>query len=184
MTAKPHLIIIPGRGDRQWIYRLVKPWWMFLGFRVHIFVFGWNNDRTPLKKAQERLNAYIKNLDGPLYVIGVSAGGTAAVNAHASNPNITKVVTVCTPYTPLPHRPKNQLIAQSIRHTTQTLAAMSDETKATILCLHALYDQVVPAEHNRPLGIRAKQLLAIGHGPAIATALFFYSWTIRSFFVR
>jgi len=137
----------------------------------------------PLKKAQERLNAYIKNLDGPLYVIGVSAGGTAAINALAGNPNITKVVTVCTPYTPSPHRP-NKLIAHSIRHTRQTLAAMSGKTKTTILSLYALYDQVVPAAHNRPPGIRVKRLLAVGHGPAIATALFLYSWSIRSFFVR
>lgn len=35
--SAPNLILIPGLGDRKWLYQLVCPLWRARGFRVHIF---------------------------------------------------------------------------------------------------------------------------------------------------
>ncbi|MGH7196173.1 MAG: hypothetical protein ACREGJ_00185 [Candidatus Saccharimonadales bacterium] len=181
MAVRRQLVIIPGLGDRGWLYCFIKPIWALFGYKVHIFVFGWNDERAAFKEAQNRLNTSIKGLGDEVYLIGVSAGGTAAVNALAAHPtSITKLATVCTPYQQVPGL-KNELLAQSINRTARNLAHMDSKTKAKILSVHGLYDQAVPVKYSEPDGIQRKSLLAIGHGLAVALALSVYSRSIRLF---
>jgi len=127
--AKRHLVIVPGLGDRKWLYVLVKPIWAILGFKTYVFKYGWKNDKIENYVLQQCLVDFIDNIQSEcVYVIGASAGGTVAVNILANRPSkIAKVVTICTPYSPIP-RINNQLANASINQLQLTLQAINQDT--------------------------------------------------------
>lgn len=177
--ARRHLIVIPGLGDRGWLYSLLKPIWRFFGFDAKIFVFGWETD-VSFTIASKRLLDYVNTLQGKVSIIGVSAGGTAALNALAARPdNITKVVTVCSPYEQVPHL-TNKLLMQSIAKVQQSLTKL-DKTKHKILSVHGTFDPVVPVALSRPKGISVSQIGSRGHGLTILLALTIMSKPVRRF---
>lgn len=87
LVNTPNLILIPGLGDRKWLYQLVCPLWRARGFCPHVFTFGWEGAVDNYNYKQNRLNNYIRNLNGDVYLIGASAGGVAALNALAMDNN-------------------------------------------------------------------------------------------------
>lgn len=183
MAARKQLVIIPGLGDRGWLYYFIKPLWALFGYKVHIFVFGWNEEGVASEEAQNRLNTFIRGLGGKTFLIGVSAGGTAAINALAAYPTaIAKVVTVCTPYQQVP-RLRNKLLVQSINRASRNLSRMERKMRARVLSLDGMYDQVVPTTHSKPNDIRSGKVFAVGHGPSIVMCLSIYNRIIREFFV-
>lgn len=189
--GKKQLIIIPGLGDRGGLYNFFKPLWILLGYEVHIFVFGWeeweadNLASDALEKACSRLLHYIDKLaTDQVYIIGVSAGGTAAVNALALRPaKVTNIVSVCTPFQSMPNL-GNNLLNRSIAEAQGHLRAMNANTKDKILSVYGLYDQTVPARQSKPgatVDIKSKRIWALGHGPSILLALTLYAWPIKRF---
>lgn len=182
--AKRQLIIIPGLGDRDKQYRLFVPLWARLGFEVHIFVFGWEDHHLTIEAAQSRLLQFVDDMSTNVYVIGVSAGGTAAVNLLAARPHtVTKVITVCTPYTVVAER-INRLLHQTSNRLVTNLAEMNDPTKTKILSVHAAFDQLVSQRASKPAGIAHKRLWSVGHAPTIIVALILYRHALKSFFLE
>ncbi len=177
-----HLIIIPGLGDRGGLYKLCVPLWSLLGYKVHIVVFGWENTGQDFAVALERLTQYVDNLGtDKCYVIGASAGGTAAINVLASRPDvIAGVVTVCTPYEAVPELGNERLHA-SVAAATVALDRMNTRQRKQILSIYALQDNVVPIAKSKPDGIKQKALFSFGHAVTIALSLSLYSATIRRF---
>lgn len=181
--TKPQLVIIPGLGDRGKQYRCFVPIWTLMGFQVHIFVFGWEDRDLSLTEAQDRLIQFVDDLDTNVYVIGVSAGGTAAVNLLAARPKrVTRIITICTPYTLVPER-YNRLLHRSSEQLLAHLAGMPTHTKAKILSVHAAFDQLVPVTASQPAGIAHKRLHSVLHGPTIFVALVLYCRVLSAFLV-
>lgn len=179
---KRRLIIIPGLGDRDWLYYFLKPVWKLRGFDVHIFVFGWETDMS-FAAAFGRLLDYVDTQPGKVCIIGASAGGTAAVNVLAARPTaVSHVVTVCTPYATIPNL-ANTLLRQSITHVQKSLAALG-EARGKVLSVHARFDPVVPVALSRPKGITVWQLRSKGHTATIMLALTVMSGRLRCFLVR
>jgi pimeloyl-ACP methyl ester carboxylesterase len=169
--SKPQLLFIPGLGDRLWLYRLAMPIWRALGYETHVHRFGWNGPASALPERQARLLAYVDALPpGQLSVIGMSAGGTAAVNLLAHRPHIYRVVTVASPLRPK-DRPTRPLLAASIREATKFLAEADPATKRKIRSAHGLYDHRVPVSKSRPEGVRTLRLPTVGHGLTIFMAM-------------
>ena len=171
MNATPHLILIPGLGDRKWLYQLVCPLWRVRGFRPHVFTFGWESTANDYYKKQKCLNDYIRNLNGDIYLIGASAGGAAALNALAmdSSDRIKAVATIATPYVYRQHL-KNQTLARAIDELASNLPNM--QTKfARITSFYGTRDQVVPPNDSQPTNINYQQLPTFGHGLTIAAGL-------------
>lgn len=179
---KRHLVIIPGLSDRARLYRLFVPLWSLLGYEVHIFVFGWKNPSVNFTVALKRLVKYIDNLNtNKCYLIGVSAGGTAAINTLVARPEaIARVVTVCTPYSPMP-KLGNNLLDLSLNRVAATLSHINTDLYGRILSVHAMYDGVVPVAKSKPNGIAQKALFSFGHGVTIGLALSVYSWAAERF---
>ncbi len=176
------LIIIPGLGDRDWLYYFLKPVWKLYGFDAHIFVFGWETDMS-FAAAFDRLLDYIDTQPGEVYVIGASAGGTTAVNALAARPAVvSRVVTVCTPYAPIPNL-VNTLLRQSIAHVQKSLPTLG-EAKRKVLSVHASFDSVVPVALSRPKDIAVLRLRSRGHAVTIMLALTVMSGGLRRFLLR
>lgn len=185
MRTTPHLILIPGLGDRKWLYRLVCPFWRARGFCPHVFAFGWEDAANDYHKKQNRLHDYIRNLEGDVYLIGASAGGVAALNALAmdSSDKIKSVATIATPYV-YRQRLRNETLARAISELSNNLPAMQAKF-IRITSFYGIYDQVVSpndshlnATHriNQPtnsefVNIDYQQLPTFGHGLTIAAGL-------------
>lgn len=177
--SRKQLIIIPGLGDRGWLYNFVKPIWFLLGFDAHIFVFNWGDKRLTFAKAQANLLSFVDSLDAEeVYVIGCSAGGTAAVNALANRDNIISVVTVCTPYVVFPYL-KNKLLTESINCMTKNLHGMKSAQISKISALYGFYDLIVPYAKSKPKNIKTGRVYSLGHCFSISAALTVYSLLVK-----
>lgn len=175
-----HLVIIPGLGDRVHLYRLVRPLWNRLGYETHVFSFEWESKSEDFEHAQQRMTAFIHELaSDQVYIIGASAGGTAAINAALLQPDrIRRVVTIATPYA-MPKKLKNKKLSTSINR----MSSMLDKDAASvILSLHGLYDGVVPIKLSRAPHVRTRTIYALGHGLSIVTAVTLRCMVIRRFF--
>jgi hypothetical protein len=173
------LIIIPGLGDRTRTYNLVTAYWKLFGYNVCIFSFGWEDTSDEFTSALNRLVRFIDERHAPVNIIGVSAGGTAAMNALALRPHkINKIVTIATPYTH-PSPIKNTKLRSSLdRLKNIKLEALNTK----VLSIHGLYDQTVPVIESKPRGIRTQGVFAARHVIIIALTLTLYSSYIRRFF--
>lgn len=179
-SPKIPLVIIPGLGDRIATYRLLIPIWRILGYDAHIFSFEWEDTTENFQSVFDRLLRHIDEYEGEaIYIIGVSAGGTAAVNALSTRPLIVrKVVTVATPYTYVPHL-RNAKLMSSIEHLQQI--RLDRLGKNNLLSIHGIYDQIVPIASSQPTGVRTYRVVAIVHSIIIAVSLTMYSVYIRRF---
>lgn len=190
-----NLILIPGLGDRKWLYRLVCPVWRLRGFQTHVFAFGWEYTASNYHEKQICLNNYVRSLDGDVYIIGASAGGMAALHALAGdNGKIKGVATIATPYI---YRQKlqNNFLEQAIAELATALPQIQSKS-AHITSFYGVYDQVVPPNDShfdnihsvkrliggRIANITHEQLPAIGHGLTIATGLTIFGGRIRKSF--
>ena len=176
MRTTPHLILIPGLGDRKWLYRLGCPFWRARGFCPHVFAFGWEDAANDYHKKQNRLHDYIRNLEGDVYLIGASAGGVAALNALAmdSSDRIKAVATIATPYV-YRRRPKNETLARAIDELSNNLPAMQAKL-VRVTSFYGIYDQVVSPIDSQPndselADVNCQQLPTFGHGLTIAAGL-------------
>lgn len=175
------LVIVPGIGDDLQIYQTFRRRWEWLGYDAHVISFGWIETTAMLEK---KLPDLLQKLDvfgsRPVYIIGVSAGGTAAILAMDQRPNIQKVITICSPLNTMTNL-RNPLLAESIRHMRRVLAAMPAERKANILSVFALYDQVVDTRLSQVPGIAVKQILSVIHAPTVFIALMVYAGLLSKF---
>ena len=178
-----HLIIIPGVGDDHPVYHKGARVFRVLGFKAQVYVFGWDSaDLSSYDTRIAALNEHIAKLPGEVYLLGVSAGGSAAVNSFALLPEkVIKTVTLCSPLAHFSSR-VNPLLAVSIEQTEKFLAAMKPGVKQRLLSLHAIYDPVVPVRLSKPSGVRARTLPSILHPITIFLGLTLFARFSSHFF--
>lgn len=174
--SAPNLILIPGLGDRKWLYKLVCPVWRARGFRVHVFTFDWEDAASNYHDKQNRLNNYIRDLNGDVYIIGASAGGVAALSALVmiDDGKVKGVTTIATPYV-YRQRLKNETLARAIDELSNNLPAMQAKL-ARVTSFYGMHDQVVPPIDSQPndselADVNCRQLPTFGHGLTIAAGL-------------
>jgi hypothetical protein len=187
LVNTPNLILIPGLGDRKWLYQLVCPLWRARGFRPHVFTFGWEDPTSNYNDKQNRLNNYIRNLNGDVYIIGASAGGVAALSALVvDDGKIKGIATIATPYV-YRQRLKNETLARAISELASNLPGM--QAKFTrITSFYSIHDQVVPptdsrldnhcikqSNNSKFANINYQQLPTFGHGLTVAAGLTVFS---------
>jgi alpha-beta hydrolase superfamily lysophospholipase len=181
---RPVLIIIPGIGDDIPIYyRFAKRWERF-GYEVHVISYGWAehymSEARKTSVFKRRLEPFTNR---PLYIIGVSAGGTVAVRLLAELSNVRKVITVCSPLDTMPGL-DNPLLAANIAQVKTALAGLDASQKARILSTHAVYDQTVDIRLSQPTGIANWRIPAVIHAVAIFVAMQLYARHLQRFFQR
>jgi pimeloyl-ACP methyl ester carboxylesterase len=181
MKQPAHLIIIPGVGDDHWVYHLGA--WIFArrGFTSHIYVFGWNSaDPASYAPRMDTLDKYVRQLAGPVHLLGVSAGGTAAVTALARNEHIHRVATLCSPLSSFRNR-VNPLLEVAIADLTAKLADMPEATKHKIHSFHAIFDQVVDVRQSKVPEIANSTVPSALHAVTIFLGLSLLHWPIARF---
>lgn len=180
--SRPKLVIIPGIGDRTRAYSLFAWVWHLHGFDVHIIPFGWKNYSADVRtRTQDFMRGLQSFGQEPLYIIGVSAGGPAAINVFANKPSVKRVVTVAAPMESFPHAIKNRLLEESIIQARQAIDEFTDAEKRHVLSVYGLYDQLVPAYMSQMKGIRTARIFAVWHAVIIFVALTFASFRLRRF---
>jgi pimeloyl-ACP methyl ester carboxylesterase len=178
-----HLIIIPGIGDDHPVYHKGARVFALFGFTPQVHVFGWDSaDAASYDERMKILNALVASLDGEVFLLGVSAGGSAAINSFAMLPQkITKTVVLCAPLSAFSSR-VNPLLAVSIEQTEQYLTAMPAEARQRLLSLHAIFDPVVPTRLSKPIGVRSQTLPTILHPVTIFFGLTIFAAVSARFF--
>lgn len=183
---RPILVIVPGIGDdRSPVYQQFAGVWRKFGYEVHVVSFGWIDTMSPIAPKNTAFWAHLDELGAtgrPVYIIGISAGGTAAVNALVARPSLVhKVITVCAPLDRLPNL-RNLLLAESIDLVRTNLKSMTPEEKRRVLSVRALYDRVVDTRLSRPSGVPSHRIWMIAHAPTIFVALTLSARRLNRFF--
>lgn len=139
------------------------------------FTFGWEDAASNYHDKQNRLNNYICNLNGDIYIIGASAGGVAALNALVVDDGKVKgVTTIATPYM-YRQRLKNKVLVRAIDELFNNLSAIQAKL-ARATSFYGMCDQVVPPIDSQPsdsklADVNYQQLPTFGHGLTIAAGL-------------
>lgn len=151
------------------------------GYAVHIHVFGWNSGKGSLASKHAELLRYVDTLpDGELCVIGVSAGGTAAINLLAQRPRTRKVVTVASPLQPK-DRPTNPLLMASIDEVQTVFDRVDDDFNRKLLSVHGFFDGKVPVNKSQRGGVRSVRLPVVAHWLTILATLTVFASVVRGF---
>jgi pimeloyl-ACP methyl ester carboxylesterase len=151
-------------------------WWL-IGLRPVIYTFGWEEGELTQKMAG--LSLFIDSFSDDVYLVGVSAGGTAAVSTLLTDKKVRGVVTISSPYRGLPTRITPLLVA-AIKNISSL--ALKPQRCNKILSLHGVWDQVVPTQLSSPRGIVHKTVPGFSHSSSIAIAMLFYPLHIKRFF--
>lgn len=182
MAAKPIVVIIPGIGDHTPVYDTFAWVWRRLGYETHVLAFGWSNYYADITTKTRDFMHKLDSIAGKEQVslIGISAGGTAAVHAFANRESIARVITVSSPFADFEDL-QNRLLADSIAAVRRDLESMDAEDKANILSVFGLYDQTVPTHMSCPEGVRTKRIWTLWHAPTIFIALTFRALRLKRF---
>lgn len=170
--ARPVLVIIPGIGDKHPVYKLFARVWRVLGYETYVMPFGWANYHADIgTKTRDFLHRFDAVTDKrQTYVIGISAGGTAAVHVYANRGYVQRIVAVSTPFADF-EKLENRLLASSIITARQDLEKFDAAEKANILSVYGLYDETVPTKMSRLEGVSARRLWTARHAVIIFLAM-------------
>lgn len=117
-------------------------------------------------------------------IIGISAGGTVAVNLLSQHPEIVKkVVTVCTPYK-MQKTFYDSELKRAITELHTNLKTISTYDRERILALRATEDKVVPVPASQPNKIQTEVLPIKGHALTIAASPTIFQCRIHRFLSR
>ena len=174
-----HVILINGLGNRTFFYHVVLKLWRIWGFNLHFFRFDWEDSEESFESKMKRLTTACEQFD-IVKVIGISAGGTAAVNLLAQAHNVSKVATVGSPYY-LTGVVKSQLLQESSNVLAKNLAHFSRSKQQKIRSFHGASDSTVSPRQSQSAGITHTQLKTYGHIATIVYALTIGSRPLRRF---
>jgi hypothetical protein len=173
------IILINGLGNRSLWYRLTALLWRVWGLKVHFFRFDWEDMTESYEEKMQKLLQLCHSFPS-VSIIGVSAGGTAAVNLLAETKNIYKVVTVASPYY-LTGPVKSRLLQTSSDYLHDNLLTYTATVKHRILSIHGRTDTTVSPRQSAVDGIAHHELKTDGHFMTIVWALTIHSASLRQF---
>lgn len=185
-----NIVYVPGFGDEgsaNTQIRLLKRWNKF-GVEPHFIPIFWADDQS----FKTKLELVVESIDklaeqGPVSLIGVSAGASLALAAYSVRKDkISKVVFICAKL----QNPggvnesffvSNPAFRESVFSTPENIANLSDADKAKMLTIHAFIDTVVPVSNGKIAGVQDRTIPAIGHVFSIFLALTLYAKNISKF---
>jgi pimeloyl-ACP methyl ester carboxylesterase len=182
MNKQLHIIYIPGlgRGDYRGQRQAISLW-RFWGVEAELFPSNWG-DKQPWQPKLDRLLARVDELvaEGKrVGLVGVSAGGSAAINVYAARQDaIVGVVGICgwinypQDINPI-HFKINPAFVASARQCQESLNSLDGQARRRIQSRYAVIDKVVSRPHSRIDGANNRLLPSIGHGFTIVTQILF-----------
>ncbi len=164
------LLIIPGLGDHDWAYRLTLPIWWLLGFRASVYGYNWQQDDGDADRRLEALLDYLAKQDGPVHVVGGSAGGTVAVTVLLLSPQVERAVAICSPLSARKIS-DNTVLHSMLARLQASLRHADDKARRRVLSLWCQRDTVVDPKLTIVRGSTRARVPGGSHAQAIAWAL-------------
>lgn len=169
---KLHVVYIPGLGDDN-IARQSKAisTWRWWNVDAELFQMNWS-DSQPWAKKFERLLARIDTLDTaqvPVALVGVSAGGSAVINAYAARKHKLVGVVCISGKVNRPNKigprylRQNPSFVESARQAPDSLDRLDADDRKRILSRYAPLDLVVAQADSHISGARNRLSPTIGH---------------------
>lgn len=188
-----NLLIIPGFADDvKYTKFQTRNWEKKYNIKPHVVAFVWNgdSDKFPgrLKKMEEYVDDFIKE-NNNVSVLGISAGGSAAINLFSKRKDkIKRAVAVCGRL----HDPnlrdmwylkaKNLgVFEESVKLCEKNINQFSKDDNKKILTIRPFYDDIVPVRTMTIEGANNKRVFAIQHMISIYLSMTWYSRTIADF---
>lgn len=176
------VFIIAGVGDHtKYIKQRTKNWERKYGLEPVALTFGWCGEYTAnyskLKHAIEDIS------EGQMVgVIGISAGGSAAIRLASELNNVSKIVTICARTS----RGGFKIVSlKSFPAYWKSVDAFTDvNTGKEILVIRPLFDEVVSVKHMGYKNARVVNTKHVLHIPSILRILSTQSDTITEFIKR
>lgn len=191
------ILYIPGLNDKRVINRpliAALPYvWKKFGYTVYVIYMDWNKGKAFDPKLKHITDTIVKLADKKcdLYILGQSAGGSAALNAFAQRKTkVKKAVNICGRLREGKHVfPSLNLAASGnpafkdsvLQFEHKFEPTLTKKDKQRILVVTPLLDQLVPASTSYLEGATNKTLPIIEHSLGGIFALTLFSKTIRDF---
>ena len=129
-------------------------------------IFGWDDPQQDFQTALSELLAVVDAAETPVHIVGVSAGGSAALHLLANRPErVRSIATVASPHRSVP-RYRHPLLMDSL---AQLETIQLDPSK--VISFYGFFDELVPPRYSRSENIRQVRVPAIGHRITIAVTL-------------
>lgn len=196
--AKHSIILVPGLDDGPdtWLMRLILRLWRSDGIKVDLCRVQWKDGLSYPSKL-EKLLRLIDDLTKTGYtvsLVGISAGGSAVINALFARPDkVHKVINVCGRlkdggYLGFRSLERRSRSSTAFRDSVLTCEQNLEKTDSTylrrIMTFRARFgDELVPSDTSQVSGTNNIALPTIEHMISIAITLLFYRRSIIEFII-
>ena len=187
---KYRVIYVPGLGDKHSFGQVViTKLWRLFGIQVHYLPLKWSKKegfRLKLNRLIQKIDEF-SELEENVYLVGVSAGASAVINAYSVRKNVKGIVCICgkinNPQTVNEQRfIDNPAFKESLYGVQKSLRGLSALELQRIMSIHPLEDRTVPPKDTLIPGAREYTVHTKGHVPSIYYCLFFKGRMISEFF--
>jgi len=179
-----HVVIVTGLGDHtDYIERATKKWPQRHGLQPHVFAFGWEGEVSLYKDHYNEFLNHIRELvqDGPVVLIGISAGASAVMNAARDMPaEVSFVINICGRVRP-GRRGLWSFKSFPLHWRSVDSVDLPKLDAAKILTFRSLLDESVPPSTVTVAGATNKRLFIPGHVPSIFWTLYRNDRAIAAF---
>jgi pimeloyl-ACP methyl ester carboxylesterase len=183
-------IYLPGLGDhRKWFQDKLIWVWRFFGVKAIFHPIGWASGEA----FEPKLNRIIQQIDelttngDKIALVGVSAGGGAALNAYMARPDkISAVVFIVGKVYGVDNVNQryfkhNPAFKDSLNMSDELYRQLNDEDRAKMFYIYSNHDRTVLPKYNLMRGVKAKKIFALGHITAFYFAITFHAYSICRF---
>ncbi len=163
------VFVIAGVGDHtRYIERRTRNWKTRYDLETHVLKFGWKGDYS---KNYSALKNQVETISGKekIAVVGVSAGGSAAIRLASELKNIEKVITICGRTS----RGGFKLVSlKSFPAYWESVDKLSDvEFDKELLVIRPWFDEIVSINHMNYKNAKVLNVPYLLHIPSILRIL-------------
>lgn len=176
-----------GNSDKKG-QRLVVKFWRLYGVKPVFCDMCWGEGVWDEKF--QRLLKLVDDSEGPVALVGVSAGASAAINAYAARKDRVSGVVLLAGWVNRPqdvgayHYEHNPAFVDSAKLAPESLAKLDRSARQRILSRYAYKDWIVSAKHSMVEGAHNERERTKGHGFTIATQILFGAPSFLKFLKR
>lgn len=163
-----------GKGHKMGQQAAVKLW-RFYGVSPIFYDMHWEKGEWDEKLQQ--LLKLIDETDGPVALVGVSAGASAAINAYAARKDKVSGVVLIAGWVNRPedvgayYYEHNPAFVDSAKLAPESLAKLDSNARKRILSRYALKDEMVSSPHSFVEGAHNQRVMSAGHFITITTQI-------------
>lgn len=179
MPKKLSVIYIPGLGESNYSYqRKAINFWRHYGIKAYLYKSNWSDKKSWQHKKAELCELIDKqSMDNQLYLIGVSAGASAAINLYSLKKDKIKAIILIAGKVNNPtnihlfHLKKNPAFVQSVNECRGSLNNLNESYRKRILSIYSYLDFTVRPKDSYIYQAKNVRLLWPTHVLTIASQL-------------